>query len=124
MLAMEPWVVSTEHQFDTGGMPTGRRKPDPDRILCARLSGTATRLARAGGPIDEAVAELRALAAGRGDLLAEQAGIAVGAWSVRAGTADELLAAGLLVLAGADHDQIGRWIEVGRERVSTPRHSI
>jgi hypothetical protein len=82
MLAMEPWVVSTEHLFDTGGMPTGRRKPDPDRILCARLSGTATRLARAGGPIDEAVAELRALAAGRGDLLAEQAGIAVGAWSV------------------------------------------
>jgi hypothetical protein len=51
-------------------MSTGRRKPDPDRILCARLSGTAVRLARAGGPIDEAVAKLRALAGGRGDLLA------------------------------------------------------
>jgi hypothetical protein len=42
----------------------GRRKPDPDGILCARLSGTAIRLARAGDAIDEAVAELRELAAG------------------------------------------------------------
>jgi len=105
-------------------MPTGRRKPDPDRILCARLSGTAIWLARAGGPIDEAVAELRALAAGRGDLLAEQAGIMAGAWTVRVETGDHLLAVGLLVLAGADHDQIGRWVEVGRERASTRRHSI
>jgi hypothetical protein len=80
-------------------MPTGRRKPDPDRILCARLSGTAVRLARAGGPIDEAVAELRALACGRGDLLAETAGVMAGAWTVRIGTGDHLLAAGLLVPA-------------------------
>ena len=79
-------------------MPTGRRKPDPDRILCARLSGTV-RLARAGGPIDEAVAELRALAGGRGDLLAETAGVMAGAWTVRIGTGDHLLAAGLLVPA-------------------------
>jgi len=56
-------------------MATGRRKPDPDRILCARLSGTAIRLARAGGPIDEAVTALRALAGSRGDLLAEKAAI-------------------------------------------------
>jgi hypothetical protein len=105
-------------------MPTGRRKPDPDRILCARLSGSAIRLARASAPIDEAVAELRALAGGRGDLLAETAGVMVGAWSARVDTGDHLLAAGLLVLAGADHDQIARWVEVGRERVMTPRHSI
>jgi hypothetical protein len=105
-------------------MPSGRRKPDPDRILCARLSGTAVRLARAGGPIDEAVAELRALAGGRGDLLSETAGVMVGAWSARVDTGDHLVAAGLLVLAGADHDQIARWVEIGRERVVTPRHSI
>jgi hypothetical protein len=105
-------------------MPTPRRKPDPNRILCARLSGTAIRLARAGGPIDEAVAELRALAGGRGDLLAEEAGVMAGAWSSRVDTGDHLLAAGLLVMAGADHDQIARWVEVGRERVMTPRHSI
>jgi hypothetical protein len=105
-------------------MPTGRRKPDPDRILCARLSGSAVRLARAGGPIGEAVAELRELAGDRGDLLAETAGVMVGAWSARIDTGDHLLAAGLLVMAGADHDQIARWVEVGRERVMTPRHSI
>jgi hypothetical protein len=105
-------------------MATGRRKPDPDRILCARLSGTAIRLARAGGSIEEAVADLRALAGGRGDLLAEQAGIMAGAWSARVDTGDYLLAAGLLVLAGADHDLIARWVDVGRERMMTPKHSV
>jgi hypothetical protein len=119
-----PELALIERLFDTGWMPTGRRKPDPDRILAARLSGTAIRLARAGGPIDEAVAELRALAAGRGDLLAEQAGIMAGAWTVRVETGDYVIAVGLLVLAGADHDQIGRWVEVGRERASTRRDSI
>jgi hypothetical protein len=105
-------------------MPYRRRKPDPDRILCARLSGTAVRLARGGGPIDESVAELRELAGGRGDLLAETAGIMAGWWSVRIGTGTDVIAVGLLVCAGADHDQIGRWVEVGRERVMTPKHSI
>ena len=105
-------------------MPSGCRKPNPDRILCAQLSGTAKRLARAGGPIDEALAELRALAGGRGDLLAEEAGIMAGAWSVRVDTGDYLLAAGLLMLAGADHDLIARWVDVGRERVMTPKHSV
>jgi 5-hydroxyisourate hydrolase-like protein (transthyretin family) len=105
-------------------MPSGRRKPDPDRILCARLSGTAIRLARAGGSIDEAVAELRTLAGGRGDLLAEEAGLMAGTWSVRVDTGDYLLAAGLLMLAGADHDLIARWVDVGRERVMTPKHSV
>jgi hypothetical protein len=44
-----------------------------------------------------------------------------GAWSARVDTGDHLVAAGPLVLAGADHDQIARWVEVGRERVMTPR---
>ena len=105
-------------------MPSGRRKPDPDRILVARLSGSAVRLARARGPIDEAVAELRTLAGGRGDLLAEATGVMAGAWTVRIGTGDDLLAAGLLVLAGADHDLIARWVEVGRERMMTPKHAV
>ena len=37
-----------ERVFETEGMASGRRKPDPDRILCAMLPGTAKRLARAG----------------------------------------------------------------------------
>lgn len=47
-----------------------------------------------------------------------------GAWSARVDTGDRLLAAGLLVLAGADHALVARWVDVGRERVLTPRHSI
>lgn len=69
-----------------GRMPSDRRKPDPDRILCARRSGSAVRLARSGGPIEEAVAELRTPAGGRGDLLTESAAVMAGAWTVRIGT--------------------------------------
>jgi hypothetical protein len=47
-----------------------------------------------------------------------------GAWTSRVDTGDHLLAAALLVLAGADHDRIAEWVKVGRERASTPRHSI
>jgi hypothetical protein len=35
---------------------------------------------------------------------------------------DDLLAGGLLMLAGAD--LLARCVEVGRERVTTPEHSI
>jgi hypothetical protein len=47
-----------------------------------------------------------------------------GVWTARIGTGDGLLAASLLVLAGADHDLLARWVDVGRERVLTPQHSI
>ncbi|HSI92865.1 MAG TPA: hypothetical protein VK925_05160, partial [Jiangellaceae bacterium] len=57
------------------------RRPDPDRILVARLSGTAIRLARAEGSIADALTELRQLAGDRGDLLAEAAGVMGGVWS-------------------------------------------
>lgn len=102
------------------------RKPDPDRILIARLSGTAMRLARAEGSIADAVAELRDLAGGRSDLLAEAAGVRAGVWSSdpERQTGDYVLAFGLLLMAGADHDQITQWVEVGRRRAMTPRHSI
>jgi len=62
------------------------------------------------------VAELRELAAGRADLLAEVAGIEEGA---SAGELSERLArqaAGLCRKAGADLDAIPRWIEEGRRR--------
>jgi hypothetical protein len=64
------------------------------------------------------------LAGGRGDLLAQEAGVMAGWWSVRVEGGDYALAVGLLVLAGADHDRIAEWIAVGRERALTPRHSI
>lgn len=78
---MASWSVSTskvilERLVD--------KRAQADRILVARLSGTAQRHARWRGLSAEeegtaAVAELRELAAGRGDLLAELAGVLEGA---------------------------------------------
>ena len=68
-----------------------------------------------------AVAELRQLAAGRADLLAEVAGILKG---TSEGELDEPLtrcAAQLCREAGADPEAIPRWIEVGRERAARAR---
>jgi hypothetical protein len=56
-------------------------RPQADRILGARLMGSAKRLGRRELPDDEyaaAVAELREQAAGRADLLAETAGLLEG----------------------------------------------
>lgn len=33
-----------------------------------------------------------------------------------------MLAAGLLIMAGADHKLIAQWVEVGRQRAGTPVH--
>jgi hypothetical protein len=83
-----------------------RPGPGPDRILVAELTGTARHHARwrelAQDEQDAAVTELRALAGGRADLLAEVAGIFEGASD---GELDEPLArqaARLCRLAGAD----------------------
>ena len=65
-----------------------------------------------------AVAELKELAGGRADLLAEVAGIFEGASE---GDPDEPLArsaARLCLLAGADPDAIPAWIEEGRRRAA------
>ena len=62
------------------------------------------------------MAELRTLAGGRADLLAEVAGILEGA---REGELDEPFArqaAGLCRAAGADPEAIPAWIEEGRRR--------
>ena len=104
--------------FDTCRVATA----DPERILIARLDGTATRLARRKANIAEAIEELRELAGARADLLAEAAGVGVGYWSVKPSGGDAVLAAGLLIMAGADHTRIAEWVEVGRQRASKPTH--
>jgi hypothetical protein len=54
-------------------MAIARRRPDPDGITTARIAGTASRHAsRKPLDVDAAVAELRSIANGRGDLLAER----------------------------------------------------
>jgi hypothetical protein len=98
-----------------------RTRPYVDQVLVAQLTGAAERLAKSGGPIAEAVAELRALAAERGDLLAQAAGVLAGAWTAdpSADTGHKLLAAGLLVVAGADLHSLDRWVGEGHGTQAT-----
>jgi hypothetical protein len=93
----------------------------PDQLLTAQLQAMAERLARDGGRIDDAVAELRRMAAGRADLLAEAAGISGGYWTARVGFEMGFapIGAGLLILAGADRDRLQQWVDIGRDRAST-----
>jgi hypothetical protein len=94
---------------------------ESDRILFARISGVASR--HAGRRVSEtararAVADLAELAAGRSDLLARYAGLAVG---VHEGDLDEeryLRAAQLCIDAGADTSLIPAWIDRGRSRAN------
>ncbi len=97
-----------------------RFRPAADRILVAQLTGEAGHRARwrelTEAEHAAAVRELRELAAGRADLLAEVAGIFEGA---REGQLDEPLArqaAQLCRDAGADPEPIPAWIEEGRRR--------
>jgi len=107
--------------FDPGQMNQGHRPgPDPDRILVAELTGTARHHARwrelAQDEQDAAVTELRELAGGRADQLAQVAGIFEDASD---GELDEPLArqaAHLCRLAGADETLIPHWITEGRRR--------
>lgn len=100
-------------------------RPDPNRMLAAALYGQARRLAVDAGSISEARQILQDLAAGRRDLLSQEAGLAVGCWSVSVHRAHpvELLTAGLLVVSGpVDLDTVTRWVEIGRRRASAPMY--
>jgi hypothetical protein len=99
---------------------SARPLPDPDRILAAKLTGTANRHAQwrdlTPGEHATAVTELRNLAAGRTDLLAEEAGLLIGCHEHTINAPIKHQAAGLLIAAGADPDLIPQWIEEGRRR--------
>ena len=91
----------------------------------ARLTGIANRHSRWREPTEAetavAVAEFRKVAEGRSDLLAEVAGILLGAHE---GELDELKAkatAELCRLAGADESLMAGWIEEGRCRAEARR---
>jgi hypothetical protein len=96
-----------------------------DRILVAQLTGEARHRARwrplTGEEEAAALAELRALAAGRADLLAQVAGIFEG---TSEGEPDEPLArsaARLCRMAGADAGAIPGWVQEGRRRSANAR---
>jgi hypothetical protein len=95
-----------------------------DQLLYSALHGTAMRYAAERRSIDESIEELREIADGHDEVLAEAAGIKAGSWyawpSTHAGY--ELVAAGTLIMAGGgngkplDYDELERWTRVGHER--------
>jgi hypothetical protein len=110
--------------FDPGKVNQDRPGPDLDRLLVAQLTVEARHYAQwrllTGEEEAAAVAELRALAEGRADLLAEVAGILEG---TSEGELDEPFvrcAADLCRKAGAD-PAIPTWIEEGRRRSANAR---
>jgi hypothetical protein len=101
------------------------KRSQADRILVAQLTGEACHHARwrelSSDEEAAAVSELRELAGGRADLLAEVAGIFEG---TSEGELDEPLvrqAADLCRKAGADAEAIPRWVEEGRRRAESAR---
>jgi hypothetical protein len=96
----------------------------PDQLLYSALHGTAMRYAAERRNLDESIEELRQIADGRNDILAEAAGITAGSWYASPAThvGYELIAAGMLIIAGGgrgfplDYDELERWTGVGYER--------
>ena len=104
--------------------PAPMTSPDPDRLRYAQIAGAAARHAQAWLTAEQeaaAVAELAQAAAGRGDLLAECAGTALGFGEGGQDAARYRQIAELCIAAGADPSLIGRWIAVGRQRAAAAR---
>ena len=95
-----------------------------DQLLYSALHGTAMRFAAERRNLADAIAELRQLAGGRDDILAEAAGVTVGSWYAWPSTHPgyELVAAGMLIMASGhegkplDYQALERWTRVGYER--------
>jgi len=94
-----------------------------DRLIIAEIAGVTGRHMPLSGAYphgaDAAIAEVRNVARGRADLLAEFAGTSLGLSVTH--PVDQLAAqlvaqASLAARAGADMDQVGRWISVGVKR--------
>jgi hypothetical protein len=95
-----------------------------DQLLQVALHGTAMRYAAERRNLDESIEELRQIADGRNDILAEAAGITADSWYAWPSThvGHELIAAGMLIMAGGhggkpmDYDELERWTRTGYER--------
>ena len=96
----------------------------PDQLLSVALHGTAMRYAAEKRNLAESIEELRQIADGRDDILAEAAGIEAGSWFAWPSThvGHELVAAGMLIMAGGhdgkpfDFDELERLTRLGYER--------
>jgi hypothetical protein len=96
-----------------------------DQLTVARLTGAAWRHASGreptGAETAAAVRELREIAAGRGDLLAEVAGLLIGYYRRTAEELKARAAAYYCIAAGARLELIPRWIETGCSRAVAAR---
>jgi hypothetical protein len=97
---------------------------EADQLAVARLTGAAWRNASTayGAPgADAAVCELRELADGRGDLLAQVAGLLIGYYRRTAEEARARAAAYLCIAAGAQIELLPQWINLGGSRGAAAR---
>ena len=97
----------------------------PDQLLYSALHGTAMRYAAERSNLAESIAELRQIADGHDEVIAEAAGITAGSWYAWPSThvGHELVAAGLLIIMAGGHDgkpldyeELERWTRTGYER--------
>jgi hypothetical protein len=88
-----------------------------DQILSSELYGEAL-LAAKRPELQPVVEHLREVAQGRDDIRVECAGVMAGWWFANPlGRGEELIAAGLLMLAGhLDYDELDKWLRIGWER--------
>src|SRR4029450_10011994 len=88
-----------------------------DQILSSELHGEALLPARRP-KLQPLIDHLREAAQGRDDIRVECAGILAGSWFASAARrGEDLIAAGLLMLAGpVDLDELDRWMRIGWER--------
>jgi hypothetical protein len=111
--------------FDPVQVNQDRPRPGADRMIVAELTGEARHHAKwrplTAAEEAAAVAELRELADGRADLLAEVAGTFEGTSEGRLDEPRARQAAQLCRLAGANEDLILRWAEEGRRRAANAR---
>ena len=95
-----------------------------DQLLYSALHSTAMRYAAERRNLEESIEELRRIADGRDEVIAEAAGITAGSWYAWPSThvGHELVAAGMLIMAGGhegkplDFEALERWTRVGCER--------
>jgi len=100
-----------------------------DELLYSALHGTAIRYAAEQRDLAASIADLREMADGRDDILAEAAGITAGAWYAdpTAHIGHELIAAGMLILACGgrgtplNYGLLEHWSRVGFERRTAAR---
>jgi hypothetical protein len=88
-----------------------------DQILSSELHGEALLTAKRP-ELQPLIDHLREVAQGRDDIRVECAGTISGSWFAGAARrGEELIAAGLLMLAGpVDLDELDRWMPIGWER--------